>query len=301
MLEYLDIAIGFATSRLLFSLVVTAIVQVISSVLDLRGNNLVWALAKLFEQVPLEEMASFGTTADGKKKNQTVSNELALAVAGDSSIAPSKTLSWYKAKAIRPDELQAIVAKLAAHPPKDISEQAKTALRQLVSERVPGSGEAMEQAKAIAVQLQAVFPARAQAVHDAVEQAIEKKQRLAADIDSWFDTVMDRSADRFARNSKIWSAAVGITLALAFQVNAVFIFLQISNNAGVRNQLVAIAEPTLQQAAQIQTDANVAGNTLTAMKKDDAYKAQLQNAPDRLATCFDGKEWVTANVANSNA
>src|SRR5437660_3264148 len=112
---------------------------------------------------------------------------------------------------------------------------------------------------------------------------------------------MDRSADRFARNSKIWSAAVGITLALAFQVNAVFIFLQISNNAGVRNQLVAIDEPTLQQAAQIQTDANVAGNTLTAMKKDDAYKAQLQNAPDRLATCFDGKEWVTANVANSNA
>jgi len=301
MLEYLDIAIGFATIMLLLSLAVTAVVQVISSVFDLRGNNLVWALAKLFEQMPVKDISATGTGPDGKKKSQTVSTELALAVARDSSIAPGNLLSWYKAKAIRPDELQAIVQKLAAAPPSNMSEQAKAALQQLVSERVPGSGQLMDDAKAVAAELEVLFPTRAQAVRDSVTQIMGKTQRIAAEIDTWFDTVMDRSADRFARNSKIWSGIIGAALALAFQVNAVYIFLQISNNAGIRNQLVAIAQPTLQQAAQIQAQANVAGSTFSTMKKEEAYRAQLQNAPDRLATCSDGTAWISANVQNADA
>jgi hypothetical protein len=170
-----------------------------------------------------------------------------------------------------------------------------------VSERVPGSGQLMEDAKAVAAELEVLFPTRAQAVRDSVTQIMGKTQRIAAEIDTWFDTVMDRSADRFARNSKIWSGIIGAALALAFQVNAVYIFLQISNNAGIRNQLVAIAQPTLQQAAQIQTQANVAGNTFSAMKKEDAYRAQLQNAPDRLATCSDGTAWISANLQNADS
>ncbi|HZQ70697.1 MAG TPA: hypothetical protein VFA68_19375 [Terriglobales bacterium] len=298
MLEYLDISIGFATIMLLLSLVVTAVVQAISSLLDLRGNNLVWGLAKFFEQMPMPGMTSKGTTADGVQKKETVSTELAKAIAGHSSIAPSKMLSWYKAKAIRPEELQAIIQKLAASPPTDMSKQAAEAMKQMVTEHVPGKGDAIEQAKAIATQLEALFPARAQSMRETVEQIMGKTQRITAELDTWFGAVMDRSADRFARNSKIWSAGVAVVLALLFQVNAISIFLQITNNTGVRNQLVAMAQPTLQQAEQIQNQANVAGTVLAAMKKEDAYKAQLQNAPQQVATCSEGNTWITSNVGN---
>jgi hypothetical protein len=57
----------------------------------------------------------------------------------------------------------------------------------------------------------------------------------------------------------------------------------------------------LQQAAQIQAQANVAGSTFSTMKKEEAYRAQLQNAPDRLATCSDGTAWISANVQNADA
>jgi len=51
MLQQLDIAIAFVVLMLMLSLLVTAIVQAISAVLDLRGKNLVRALADLFKQI----------------------------------------------------------------------------------------------------------------------------------------------------------------------------------------------------------------------------------------------------------
>ena len=300
MLEYLDIAIGFATVMLLLSLVVTAIVQVISTLLDLRGNNLVWALANLFDQVQLPAMRSKASDGNGPPRKQTVAMELATAVAQDSSIAPSTMLSWYKAKNIRASELQAIVHKLAASPPEGMSKEARTALQQLVSERIPGAGATLNQANEITTELEQLFPARAQIVRCTVERALGKTERLSATIETWFQTIMDRSADRFARNSKICAAAVGVAVAFLFQLNAISIFLQISRNGGVRSQLVALAQPMLQQASQIQNQNTPAGITLSSMKGEDTYRTQLQSAPDNVATCAEGKGWITTHLQNSS-
>jgi hypothetical protein len=51
MLQQLDTAIGFVVVMLMLSLLVTAMVQVISALLDLRGKNLARALADLFNQL----------------------------------------------------------------------------------------------------------------------------------------------------------------------------------------------------------------------------------------------------------
>jgi len=51
MLQQLDTAIAFVVVMLMLSLLVTAVVQVISALLDLRGKNLVRALSDLFNQI----------------------------------------------------------------------------------------------------------------------------------------------------------------------------------------------------------------------------------------------------------
>jgi hypothetical protein len=50
-LEQLDSVIAFVVFMLMLSLVVTAVVQCISALLDLRGRNLARALTTLFKQI----------------------------------------------------------------------------------------------------------------------------------------------------------------------------------------------------------------------------------------------------------
>jgi hypothetical protein len=287
MFEYLDIAIGFAAVMLLLSLVVTAIVQALSTLLDLRGNYLVSALAKLFEQLPI-----WGPTGkDALTPDPVASKELALAVARHSAIAPSAVFSWWrKAKAIRRDELENIIHRLAEAPPADLGSKAQEALKNIVETRAPGLPDSLGRFR------QLVAPD--DPLRKLVEQAMQKTQVAGGDLAAWFDAVMDRSSDRFARNAKVWSAAVGAVLALGLQVNAISIFTQINGNAAVRTQLASMAQPAMDQAKQIESFVNVAGKTLADMKQQEAYKAVLQNAPASMARCADGAEWIRNNAKN---
>src|SRR5437773_8367218 len=63
MLQQLDTAIAFVVVMLLLSLLVTALVQAISALLDLRGRNLTRALTDLFKQIDPELRKGF--TASG--------------------------------------------------------------------------------------------------------------------------------------------------------------------------------------------------------------------------------------------
>src|SRR6267378_8691733 len=65
MFEQLDIAIAFVTVMLLLSLLVTAIVQAISAVFDLRGKNLARALSDLLKQIDSGFSAPAKTDATG--------------------------------------------------------------------------------------------------------------------------------------------------------------------------------------------------------------------------------------------
>ena len=51
MLEQLDTAIAFTVVMLMLSLMITAVVQMISAVLDLRGRNLAAGLENLLRQI----------------------------------------------------------------------------------------------------------------------------------------------------------------------------------------------------------------------------------------------------------
>ena len=118
MLQQLDTAIGFSVVMLMLSLLVTAAVQVISAVLDLRGKNLVRGLADLFHQIDpgLRNSPASPSTVVNKIlekiahpfSNVTVGSRLAEAVATHPAISHTFT----RAKAIRKDELLAVLQDL---------------------------------------------------------------------------------------------------------------------------------------------------------------------------------------------
>lgn len=299
MLEYLDIAIGFATVMLLLSLIVTAVVQAVSAILDLRGRNLVWALAKLFDQM-LVQAADDKARRDPAAAVTRAANAKALAkaVAGHPAIAPSARLT---AKAIRPGELREILHRLAQGSATELLPGAKTALETLAAARIPGGPETVEHATLVARELERFVPQYGQAVQDVIDRLKGQTSLVSSEIATWFDTVMDRSSDRFARTSKFWSAGVGAVLALTLHVDSVALIHQISSNAGVRSELVAMAQPSLEHAKQMEDYANIAGSTFSELKQQEAFKVALQKAPAAMTRCADGRAWIQENAGGNLA
>jgi hypothetical protein len=299
MLEYLDIAIGFATVMLLLSLIVTAVVQGISTILDLRGRNLVWALAKLFDQM-LVQAADDAARRDGAKAlvRAAGAKALAKAVAGHPAIAPSAKL---KAKAIRPEELREILHRLAQGSAVELPPGAEQALKTLVAARVPGGPETLDHAALVAKELERLVPQYGHALQDAIDTLKGQTTLISSEIATWFDTIMDRSSDRFARTSKFWSAGVGAVLALVLHVDSMALIHQISSSAGVRSELVAMAQPSLEHANQMEDFANIAGSTFSDLKQQEAFKAALQKAPAAMTRCADGKAWIEKNAGGNQA
>ena len=123
MLQYIDSGIGFILIMLTISLVIMVLMQAVSSVLDLRGRNLVWAMEQLFKQISPDTKSKIVTTKDlpgnidkfkhflKTKSNNllrarfakvTVAEEIANAIANHPAIAPNASSL---ATAIRPEEI----------------------------------------------------------------------------------------------------------------------------------------------------------------------------------------------------
>src|SRR5215472_8094956 len=116
MLDQLNTAIGFVSVMLLLSMVITILVQAISGLLDLRGHNLVWGLATLFNQIsPEAKEEGKGRRLLPPGKNNTAGQELAKAVASHSALKTT-TGRMFKAKAIRVDELLGVLQNIASDP-----------------------------------------------------------------------------------------------------------------------------------------------------------------------------------------
>src|SRR5258708_6018077 len=115
MLPQLDSAIAFVVVMLMLSLMVTAAVQMISAVLDLRGKNLARGLTDLFHQISPElrdavaKVSWLERLAHPFTPTITFGSRLAESVVRHPTIAHSFSM----AKAIRLGELVAVLQNLS--------------------------------------------------------------------------------------------------------------------------------------------------------------------------------------------
>ena len=153
-------------------------------------------------------------------------------------------------------------------------------------------------------ELTKLFPSQAQAVQDVVNRGLVRLSAFEVRVDAWFNTVMDRTIDRFVLHTRWITAACAFVLAIALQVDAVQTFKQLSTNVEVRTHIIQGADAALKQSDGILNVDNVtplASRALTAMAGDKATdagdKAVLGSVPSTLTTRKDGYAWIDANIA----
>jgi len=308
-LEHLDTVMSFALIMLLLSLQVTILVQAVTAVFGLRGWNLSWSLTQLFEQLDPE----LKLKAHAAKLSREVLKH------------PALTHVWSlfgrrKATALRLDELLRVLEDLAARKPSDkphlkASKQGTVgrkpdpaaltaALRAALSKTVVGDTPDLgKRADEIVAALAAIFPGSAQAVQEAVGRVLQRKTKVEVEIQIWFDTVMDRSTERFILCTRWITAAIAFILALGLHIDSIQIFKQLSTRSDVRARMVQQVNTTLEKAGALMTAAKepkpLASEAIRAMKEDLKDSKDLEilgTVPGNLVTRRVGEEWLQGHL-----
>ena len=285
-LERFDTVMSFVVVMLLLSMLVTIFVQCVVAVSGLRGWNLSAGVQQLIRQVDPGLASHARTIAD--------------AVLEHPSVASTTTMgSRRKATAIRQQELIRIMKDLATAPPAQWTQPTRDAVNTAVA-AVNASAPPTE---AVVAELTKLFPAQAQAVEDAVNRGLVQMSAFEVKIDAWFDTVMDRTTDRFVLHTRWITAVCAFVLAIALQVDALQTFKQLSTNVEVRTRIIQDADAVLRQSDGILNGDSVTPLAFRALKGmagdkavEPADKTILDSVPSTVATRKDGHDWINANM-----
>jgi hypothetical protein len=119
-------------------------------------------------------------------------------------------------------------------------------------------------------------------VHLKVVQTTAELNARVAEIESWFDTVMQGFEERYARNMRTWSFVIGLAVAVAMNATVVQLFQRMSADDVERQRVIAQGQVLEQKyAAQVA--------------------AQAQNSDDFTATFQQLKTQLASNAQSYNA
>ena len=290
MLEQLDTAIAFTVVMLMLSLMITAVVQMISAVLDLRGRNLATGLENLLKQV---EPSLRSSLLDGS----TMAQNIAEVVVKHPAIAHTQT----RAKAVSQSELLSILRDLCSDAPgAQIHPDAKAKLKALIDERVPGGADTVAAARTLTQQLAAQFPAQASQVQAAVTGLFAQVSKLEYQVGQWFDTVMNRLSDIFTRTTRGITVVSSILLVVALHIDSGAILQQIRQSPDLRAKLASMSDSTLSQADKTFDNGERASNAVANVKQKYAGNTEvvavLDQVPPHLTRCVEARNFLVAST-----
>src|SRR5262249_16179866 len=160
---------------------------------------------------------------------KTLADEVADAVVKH----PSLQVGFSRLKAIRKDELLMVFEDLASDAPMQpnvLSEPARKALSDALKPAIPGGDQTLAAAHPVVAALSKQFPAIKQEGDQAINAQLLSVRKLEQSIAAWFDTVMDRTSDSFARHTRMITIAAALLMTLTFQIDAADIWSQISKS-----------------------------------------------------------------------
>jgi hypothetical protein len=311
MLENLDTVIAFSVVMLLLSLMITALVQIVVSLFALRGKNLFWGVKRLLWQVDPQLGAHAEEIADRLLRHPAITHT-----------------SMSRAVAIRPEELIRLLRELA-NPPADtpptlkkLSDAARTALKTRLDAMAtaPNAPQTNLQLDAMAAELRRLFPHQAAAIDTTVRQTMAQGDALVQRVNTWFDSLMDRTSERFKLYTRYITVGVTVLFVLVLHVDSISIFRQVSTNPEIRAQLVQASDATLRRAEEVfaQTGRGkgqpLASDALQKMSeatdalgqkiKAECVKTTAAGTPGcsgGLWTREDGRRWIADHLPNDTA
>jgi hypothetical protein len=224
-LGHIDTLIAFAAVMAGVSLIVTALTQAVSAVLGLRGLNLKWGLESLVRTFAPGLKAQAGRLAGDILLHPLMS--------ASSFVGREKGFAWWRyATHIRKEELVKLL------------EQWANALA------LPQGNEAEQRARNDA--LDALKVPEELVRLGAAAQA--KLDQLKRDLETWFDSSMDRASQRFAANMRIVTVAGAALVSLLFLFDSIELWRRLSSNPDLRARVVAGSDALLRKADEMAAD-----------------------------------------------
>lgn len=156
--------------------------------------------------------------------------------------------TWFgnKAEAIKAEELVKILRQLATAPNPD---NMATVVKDWMASLTPAQAKSEVQAQIDAITDEAgkLFPQQTQALRDAVERAIHRRDDLAQRVAQWFDSAMDRTSERFTLQCRWLTLAGAGIVVLVMGVDALWMLRQLNDKPQLREPLIAYAQEVQQQ------------------------------------------------------
>ncbi len=195
--------------------------------LQLRGRALLWGIERILTQV------APGIDA----------NTVAKKILEHPTIKPTR---FGSATAIHFDEMVTILGDVIKAPQDgsapDIYAKLRDALKGAPVQELTTLAGAVEN------ELSRVLPQEVARVKEATARATAAATAAGAKIRFWFDTVMDRTTERFVSHTRIVTVVAAVAFAFGARIDSVDIFKQLSQKHDVRARLVQMADPVLKQA-----------------------------------------------------
>jgi hypothetical protein len=277
-LQYLDTAIGVAVVMLAVSLLITILVQLVANVLSLRGSNLRWAVTTLIKEVHPDLQSVAPAIAQQALTHPLISDSTLSAF--------SKTwgLQWLVqrvslANAVRLEELVGVMdvlgdaAAAPGTPAKAMATIASTAKNKMGPQVQAVTTQATELVDALSSAAAGKNAGWATGTIN-VDQLLGKVPGAAEtvfgkDIKSWFNSTMDRAAQRFTLQMRIVTVAISIAVALAMHLDTLKLVADLSSSSELRASAVAEAGSIERLAADIKP---AQANATDEAKAADAKK-----------------------------
>lgn len=137
---------------------------------------------------------------------------------------------------------------------------------------------------------------------DAAQKLKDKLPEVQAHINSWFDTTMDRVAQRFSMSMRVYTVLFAVVLAAALQLDAVSLLRQLAQDQTVRARLVASADAVVRETSKIlgaTGETNVFVDSISQLRQREPDAARmLTNTPPQLLTLEAANLWVRTQLGD---
>jgi hypothetical protein len=245
----LEVAIGMVFVYLLMSLICSAVNELIEAALKNRATDLERGIRELFNQV------GGGGFVEKFYKHPLI-HGLFTGPYGREASAVIKALDYLKPTNlpayIPAGNFSSALIDLVLHPPTtNVIERDDTAHAQPLPPPLPpsasggagGGGEAPLQMADVMTAIERLGDTEVgRALRALAEQADGDLDKLRANIEAWFNSSMDRVSGWYKRRTKWIILVLGLILTIFLNVNSITIATSLSNDATLRNVVVAQAE-----------------------------------------------------------
>lgn len=266
MLERLDTLIAFATIMLGVSLLITIINQMVASLLGHRATYLKDGIKDLLETLDPKLIPYLEKIATDVLTHKLASDS----VFAHQAWAPTR---WKLANAVRPEELAKLLKLVSTGQPYEA--QIEAILNQV-------NPTVARDAQLLAGTVNTLAPGATASADQLLKQLTDKATNAIGRLEAGFNSTMDRVRQRFTLQMRIWSIVFALVFALAYHLDALKIYTQLSTDPTLRASLSNASENLLKNYSDVNNcQKSLAPNpaaTPSATQQPGATQPAAQNA-----------------------